>query len=107
MGRSAYEGKRSHNLLEVKTFKDDEAIVLGHQRGTGKHSGRLGALECRNRSGALFKIGTGFTDAQRERPPQVGSVVTYRFFELTPAKVPRFPAFMRVRPDVDRAEFAA
>jgi len=32
-------------------------------------------------------------------------VVTYRYFEMTQGGVPRFPAFMRVREDVDASEF--
>lgn len=37
---SAYEGCRSHALLKVKTFRDDEALVLGHQKASsGKHEG--------------------------------------------------------------------
>lgn len=102
---SAYESGRSHQLLKVKSFKDDEAIVTGHQKGQGKHTGRLGALMCRSRSGKAFKIGTGFTDAQRQRPPKIGSVVAFRYFEITEAGVPRFPAFMRVREDVSATEF--
>ena len=47
--------------------------------------------------GTEFRCGTGFTDRQRETPPPVGSVVTVRYFELTPAGVPRFPAFLTVR----------
>ena len=33
-----------------KKFKDDEALIIGHEPGKGKHTGRLGALLCRLRS---------------------------------------------------------
>jgi len=104
--QSSYDSGRSHNLLKVKTFKDDEAVVIAHQKGKGKHQGRLGALVCHSRTGKEFKIGTGFTDEQREKPPKKGSVVTFRYFEITKAGVPRFPAFMRIRPDVSADEFS-
>lgn len=43
---SRYESGRSSSLLKVKTFHDAEAVVVAHLPGTGKHKGRLGALEC-------------------------------------------------------------
>ena len=33
---SKYERRRSEKLLKVKKFDDSEAIVIGHQRGTGR-----------------------------------------------------------------------
>src|SRR5688572_21753225 len=41
---SKYAVGRSTTLLKVKTFHDAEALVVGHQAGAGKHTGRLGAL---------------------------------------------------------------
>ena len=34
------------------------------------------------------------TDAQRAKPPPIGSIVRYRFFELSKDGVPRFPTFV-------------
>jgi len=61
--KSLYEHKRSKKLLKVKTFQDTEATVLGHQKGEGRCSGMLGALECELDNGIKFKIGSGFNDA--------------------------------------------
>lgn len=97
---SKYEYGRSHTLLKVKNFKDQEATVIGHYDGRGKHKGRLGALEVQLANGTKFRIGTGFSDAERENPPPVGSVVTFRYQELTTAGVPRFPAYVGRRIDV-------
>ena len=96
---SQYERKRSNTLLKVKSFLDADATVIGHQPGTGKHRGRLGALLCLLDDKTEFGIGTGFTDRQRENPPAVGERVTFSFFEFTDAGVPRFPAFIGVRGD--------
>jgi len=52
-------------------------------------------------SGLTFSVGTGFTDAQRQSPPPVGSVITFRYQELTDRGVPRFPSFVRVRSDAE------
>jgi DNA ligase-1 len=77
--RSYYENRRSYTLLKVKTFKDAEAVVIKHEKGTGKNSAVLGALHVRDEDGITFKIGSGFTDAQRRNPPRIGSTVTYKY----------------------------
>jgi DNA ligase-1 len=93
---SLYEIGRSHTLLKIKNFKDSECIVLDYEKGRGRHAGRMGALICRDiKTGVEFKIGTGFTDASRNHPPLVGSIITYRFQELTDGGKPRFPSFIR------------
>lgn len=96
---SRYVAGRSESLLKVKTFFDAEARVVGHLPGTGKHRGRLGALQVELPDGTRFKVGTGFSDAQRENPPAIGATITFRYQELTRAGVPRFPSYVRERPD--------
>ncbi|MGH7213233.1 MAG: DNA ligase [Tepidisphaeraceae bacterium] len=98
--KSLYAVGRSSTLLKVKSFKDDEATIIAHQPGTGRHKGRLGALLVRLANGKEFAIGTGFTDKQRESPPPVGTVVTFRYQELSDGGVPRFPSFHGVREEV-------
>ncbi len=70
--------------------------MVGYEPGKGKHRGRLGGLVCKF-ARDVFRLGTGISDAIRERPPAIGEVVTFRFFELTPAGVPRFPSFVGLR----------
>jgi DNA ligase-1 len=96
---SNYEEGRSMTLLKVKTFYDAEARVVGHKPGKGRHKGRLGALECEN-NGITFKVGTGFSDYERENPPAIGTLITYRYQELTNDGVPRFPSYVRERTDL-------
>ncbi|KAL1659539.1 hypothetical protein GGF50DRAFT_107403 [Schizophyllum commune] len=91
---SEYEFRRSGTLLKVKTFHDAEAIVTGYVPGKGKHTGATGALKCKMACGKTFNVGTGMSDKQRAKPPKVGSVITYRFQELTKDGVPRFPSFV-------------
>lgn len=79
-------------------------------------------------SGKTFNVGSGLTDVDRMTPPavrlpfllfssvssslanaiqrssptQIGSIITYRFQELTKgSKVPRFPTYVGVRADMD------
>jgi len=99
--KSKYEIGRSQSLLKVKTFHDAEARVVGHAPGTGKHKGRLGALVCQLPSGVQFNVGTGFSDAERESPPKLGAVITFRYQELTDDGVPRFPSWVGERIDVE------
>jgi DNA ligase-1 len=96
---SAYEVGRSSTLLKVKPYDDAEATVIAHEPGTGKYAGKLGELRVRTDDGREFSIGSGFSDIQRESPPPVGTVITYRFRGLTAKGMPRFPSFLRIRRD--------
>src|SRR5438132_928553 len=82
---------RSARLRKVKSFRDAEAVVVGHEPGKGRHQGRLGALLVEMADGTKFAVGAGFSDAEREAPPPVGSTITFRYQELTDGGVPRFP----------------
>ena len=97
---SYYEGKRSNTLLKVKTFYDAEAIIIGHNSGSGRHKGRMGSLQCKMECGKTFRIGTGFSDKIRDNPPSVGTIVTYHFQEYTKSGVPRFPSYGGIRIDM-------
>src|SRR5437899_1541864 len=94
---SRYEGGRSMTLLKVKSFHDAEARVLKHLEGAGRHKGRMGALLVELADGTTFAVGTGFSDAQRGEPPSVGSVITFRYQELSEGGVPRFPSYVGLR----------
>eukprot|EP00004_Rigifila_ramosa_P019485 TRINITY_DN4954_c0_g1_i1.p1 TRINITY_DN4954_c0_g1~~TRINITY_DN4954_c0_g1_i1.p1 ORF type:complete len:631 (+),score=94.26 TRINITY_DN4954_c0_g1_i1:1-1893(+) len=107
--RSDYEWRRSTVLLKVKTFHEEEAIVVAHERGEGRNAHRMGHLVCKTPDGREFSVGTGFTDAQRDKPPPIGTMITYRYQELSdpPSLKPRFPAFVGVRIDLNWREYCA
>jgi DNA ligase-1 len=94
---SKYEVGRSTTLLKVKSFRDAEARVVGHEPGAGRHKGRLGALLAEMTDGTKFSIGTGLSDAERNNPPPIGSTITFRYQELTDRGVPRFPSYVGIR----------
>ena len=96
LANAAYRPGRSDVTMKLKPELDTEAVVIAHHVGRGRNAGLLGALEVRAPDGRQFLIGSGFSDAQRRDPPAVGSVVTYRYRDLTPAGVPRFASFLRV-----------
>jgi DNA ligase 1 len=57
-----------------------------------------GAILCREKDGTEFKIGSGFTNAQRLKPPGKGKIVTFKFQGRSKKGVPRFPIFVRLHP---------
>jgi len=88
---------RSDALLKLTPWLDAEARVVAHRPGKGRLQGMLGALEVETPDGRRFRIGSGFSDAQRRAPPAIGTTVTYRYRELTAKGLPRFPRYLRVR----------
>jgi DNA ligase-1 len=98
--RARYAVGRSPTLLKYKPYDDAEARVVGYTAGQGKYLGQLGALVVRRPDGLQFRIGSGFSDAQRAHPPPIDSQVTYRYNGLTAKGTPRFARFMRIRADM-------
>ena len=96
-GGSLYRGERTDDLLKLKPYEDAEATVVAHVPGKGKYAGALGALLVQTLGGLRFKLGTGFSDAQRRDPPPIGGLVTYRYVSLNPSGVPRSASFLRVQ----------
>ncbi|MGB3384663.1 MAG: DNA ligase [Marinomonas sp.] len=92
-----FSGGRSDNLLKLKPFMDDEATVVGISPGKGKYTNQMGALLVETPAGIRFKIGSGFSDAERANPPSIGAIITYKYHGHTNKGVPRFASFLRVR----------
>ncbi|NCD13497.1 MAG: DNA ligase [Epsilonproteobacteria bacterium] len=95
-----YVTTRDAYSLKVKTFHDAECRVLSHHKGEGKYKDVLGSLTCKNDAGIVFKIGSGFSEAERQQPPAIGARITYKYKELTKNGKPRFPVFVRIREDL-------
>ena len=95
-----YQAGRSAHLLKVKPYLEGEAIVLEHLPGQGKYTGMLGSMLVEEPDGTQFKIGTGFSDAERANPPPIGSVVTFKYHGRTKYERPRFASFLRVAEDL-------
>ena len=94
---SDYRAGRSDDLLKVKPYLDAEARVVAQLPGKGKYAGMLGALLVEDKEGRRFRIGTGFSDAERRSPPPIGSLVTFKYQERTDKGIPRFASFLRLR----------
>lgn len=94
-----YHAGRSDDLLKYKPFDDAEARVVGYRPGKGKYAGMVGALLVQDAHGRRFALGSGLRDADRARPPCIGSQVTFRYNGLTAKGTPRFARYLRVRHD--------
>ncbi len=94
-GSSFYKNGRSGDLLKLKKYFDAEAVVIKHLPGKGKYRGMLGSMVVETADKKRFKIGSGFSDAQRKSPPAIGSIITYKHFGLTNKGTPRFASFLR------------
>eukprot|EP00730_Choanoeca_flexa_P007212 TRINITY_DN12296_c0_g9_i1.p1 TRINITY_DN12296_c0_g9~~TRINITY_DN12296_c0_g9_i1.p1 ORF type:complete len:654 (+),score=138.10 TRINITY_DN12296_c0_g9_i1:116-2077(+) len=104
--KSKYQAGRNYTLLKVKQFHDAEAIVRGYSAGKGKHKGKVGALAVEMACGKTFKVGSGLSDRERDHPPKIGAIVTYRFQELTDDGIPRFPTYVGERVDMTEPQDA-
>jgi DNA ligase-1 len=96
LASAPYATGRSDVLMKLKPSLDAEATVIAHQLGKGKYAGLVGAIEVRTPQGRQFMIGSGLSDALRRQPPPIGSVVTYRYRDLTSTGLPRFATFLRM-----------
>lgn len=98
--RDAYwvEGRSKTAVVKVKPVLTLDLLVTGTLQGKGKHAGRIGSLVCEGSFGTV-NVGTGLSDAERERTDWVGKVVEVSCMSLHPSGIPREPRFVRERPD--------
>ncbi len=103
---SIWEPYRVPSLLKVKPYRDSEATVEGYTPGKGKYEGMLGALIVRwfnpmTNEIRVFELGTGLTDRERRHPESFpkGTIVTFRYRELSDNGTPKEGRFLRIRND--------
>ena len=94
---SSYLSGRNNSLLKLKSYRDQEARVIGYKQGKGRHKGKIGSLLVRTEDNLEFYIGTGLTDEQRSSPPKLGTVVTFKYSGVTQNGIPRFASLLRIR----------
>ncbi len=88
-----YITKRSSNSLKVHIYKDMEGEVI--KINYTKHL--MKSLSLRLKSGAIFKVGSGFTKKERINPPKIGDIVTFKYLRLNKNGIPRFASYKRIR----------
>lgn len=97
-----YERKRSKNLLKRKEFQDAEYVIESIHEGEGNRTGTAGYAILKNTNGETFKSNIKgshefLTELLKESDTLVGQKATVKFFNLTPAGVPRFPFITAIR----------
>ena len=92
-----YINKRTSKVLKVKTFLDKECKIIAYNEGHGKYNGILGSVTCQMNNNITFRIGSGFSLIERKNPPSIGSIVTFKYKEMTKYGKPRFPVFLRIK----------
>ncbi|MGB5833173.1 MAG: DNA ligase [Thiohalocapsa sp.] len=95
-----YRAGRSSVLLKVKPYLEADARVIAHLPGRGKYQNMLGSLLVEEPDGTRFRVGTGFSDAERVAPPPPGSLITFKYHGRTKYGRPRFASFLRVADDL-------
>jgi DNA ligase 1 len=86
-----------------KPFADSDAEVVGYVKGTGRNHGIVGSLVVKLKNGRIFNLG-GLTDALRITPPQVGSIVKFRYEGETNTGLPRFAKYAGERAEDEMSE---
>ena len=108
-----YENKRVNHQLKIKAELEADLKVIGWVEGTGRNSGRLGALIVESADGAVkVNVGSGFTDEMRDEITKdniIGSIITVRYNEIiqdknSSTKSLFLPRFLEVRLDKDTAD---
>lgn len=94
---SPYEKGRSKEAMKLKPYDDAECEVVGYVEGRGKFKNQIGSLLCKMPNDKVIKIGSGLKNKDRENPPKIGAIITYKFNGLTKNSLPRFPIFLRLR----------
>lgn len=94
---SPYEKGRSKEAMKLKPYDDAECEVVGYVEGRVKFKNQIGSLLCKMPNDKVIKIGSGLKDKDRENPPKIGAIITYKFNGLTKNSLPRFPIFLRLR----------
>ena len=90
-----YVTGRTASLLKVKKAHDMEGTVIALT--TNKNTGELKSLTLELDNGIRFSLGNGFTDQERENPPPVGSIVTFKYYGFTKNGKPKFASFLHIR----------
>ena len=85
---------RSDDILKVKKFYDDEALVIGINY---TKNNEFKSLKLQLNNGIVFNLGGGFSNIEKKNPPKIGDMVTFKYYDLTKNNKPKFASFLRVR----------
>ena len=88
-----YFSGRSDDILKVKKFFDDEGLVIAQNYKNEKFK----SLKIELKNKVVFNLGGGFSNQQRLNPPQIGDIITFKYYGFTKNQKPKFASFLRIR----------
>ncbi len=94
----AYQTGRLSSALKVKPYQNSECVIIAILGGKRKYLGKMGSVKCRTKTGNVVKIGSGFSDAQREHPPEIGTRIAFKYYGLTKKGKYRNSVFLKAHP---------
>jgi DNA ligase-1 len=99
-----YRFRRTPDWLKVKNILSDEFEVVDVFEGSGKYKNMLGGIVIKLPNGDTMKVGSGFTDEERDRywknPKSIiGKTIEVAYQEKTKDGKLRNPRFLRIRMD--------
>lgn len=94
----------SRVAFKLKPQNDAECKIVDFSRGKGRIRGKVGAIICESladknsgiKGGVIFRIGSGLSDAMRENPPKIGTIITYKFSGVSKNGIPKHTRFLRI-----------
>lgn len=103
---SRWVPKRSWGWMKIKEKNSDDCVIVGAEEGTGRLEKTLGAIVIQRENKILVNVGTGFTDAERQKLWRLhkkgklaGLIAEVSYHEETPDGSLRHPAFVAIRID--------
>ena len=102
-----WEDKRSKNMVKMKEVNTADLRIIEVLEGEGKYTDKLGALLLEDDNKTVrVKVGTGFSDEQREALWNIGDIVEVQYNERISSKNKELdslflPVFMQIRKDKD------
>lgn len=109
---SVWEDKRAKHQIKFKGELECDLVVVDWVEGTGKNTGRLGALVLQSSDGVIqVNVGTGFTDHNRDTIGKevIGKIVSIKYNgriadQKTGISSLFLPVFVEVRDDKTAAD---
>jgi len=106
-----YLPKRTKMMLKLKPEEESECMIEGYIPGKGQFEGMLGSFNCRLIKGnqltdKLFNVGgmkrsirINYNKKKSDEYHPEGTIITFKYTEMTPDGIPRFPRYKGIRYD--------
>lgn len=85
---------RNENILKVKKFFDMEGLVININYNKNN---QFKSLVVKIDNGIIFNLGGGFSKKEKENPPKIGDIVSFKYYNFTKYGKPKFASFLRIR----------